>query len=96
MGTNTENTAHFNASPRAGEKDDPIRNLTDYCLIMTAADELLGREVLSREKYDGFAVETAQFCALKKAQNPCNPRADKVFHSRHNNSGSNLVDHGGD
>ena len=100
MGTNTENSAHFNASQSTGKRNpqnnDLIKNLADYCLVMSFADELLKREILTQEEYDGFSVETAQYCALKKAKNPCNPRADKDFHSRHNNSGSNLVDHGGD
>ncbi len=45
MGMTTENSAPLSASRRAEEKDpkviELIRILTEYCLIMMTADELL-------------------------------------------------------
>ena len=44
-----------------------------FCLVMTFADRLLERNILSVEEYSAFSVETAQLFALKMPQNPSIP-----------------------
>ncbi len=46
-------------------------NLLRFCLVMTFADKLLERNILSVEEYAAFSVETAQHFSLKIPQNPC-------------------------
>ena len=44
-------------------------SLMRYSLIMTFADKMLERKILSIEDYSAFSVETAQSCGLKLPQN---------------------------
>ena len=48
-------------------------NLMRFCLVMTFADRLLERNILSVEEYSAFSMETAQLFALKMPQNPSIP-----------------------
>lgn len=76
MGMTTENTAQGRASLRTTSRDDYPNleeNLMRYSLVMSFADKLLSREVLSPKEYADFSVETAQLFDIKMLQNPCVP-----------------------
>ena len=77
MATITGSSAHGNAPMRTNGKpaSEPSvsEDLLRFCLVMTFADKLLERNILSVEEYAAFSVETAQLFALKMPQNPSIP-----------------------
>ncbi len=87
METTTENSAHGRAyQPTKGrdEMPDLDANLMRSSLVMSFADKLLERKVLTPKEYTDFSVETAQIFAIKMPQNPVISRADNPSNPRHN------------
>ena len=93
MGTITESSAQGRVcQPTKGRDEVPDleANLMKYSLVMSFADKLLDREVLTPKEYSDFSVETAQKFAIKMPQNPVITRADNPSNPRHNIDGLNL------
>ena len=87
MGTTTGNSAQGHAfQPTKGrdEMPDLDANLMKYSLVMSFADRLLERGVLTPKEYTDFSVETAQIFAIKMPQNPLISHADNPSNPRHN------------
>ncbi len=87
MGTTTGNSAQgrvFQTTKSRDEMPGLSANLMKYTLVMSFADRLLERGVLTPKEYTDFSVETAQEFALKMPQNPVISRADNPSNPRHN------------
>ena len=54
----------------AGREPFRVDDLARFCLVMTYADRMLERKILSVDEYDAFSVETAQLFGLKMPKNP--------------------------
>lgn len=61
----------MNTDGKAASESAFSDSLTRFCLVMTFADKMLERNILSVEEYAGFSVKTAQSLGLKLPRNPC-------------------------
>ena len=70
MGRKKGCTAPGPAPMRREEKGSRcVENLMKYCLVMSFADRMLEREILSLEEYSAFSVDTAHAFTLKMPPN---------------------------
>ena len=76
MATIIEASAHESVpmSTDGRTTSEPLfsESLMRFSLVMTFADKMLERNILSVKEYADFSVETAQSFSLKMPQNPCN------------------------
>lgn len=72
-----------------------LEHLTRFYLVMSFADRMLDRGILTVEEYADFAAETAESLSIKMPQIQGICRADNLSAPRHN-EGWNPVHDGGD
>ncbi len=72
-GCSVQESASMNTENRAMSDSRSVECLSEYYIVMSFADRMLEKQIISPSEYAAFAVETAQSCGLKMPPNSCNP-----------------------
>lgn len=72
-GSSAQKSARTKTENKAATEQRLTENVMRFSLVMSFADNLLDRNILSLGEYAAFSVETAQVCGLKYTLNPCAP-----------------------